>query len=103
MISKKLIGDKRFYSRILAISIPIMVQNGITNLVNLLDNVMVGSLGTESMSGVSIVNQFVFIFNLIVFGAVSAGGIFTAQYYGLGDTKGVRSTFRFKFLINLII
>ncbi len=103
MISKKLIGDKRFYSRILAISIPIMVQNGITNLVNLLDNVMVGSLGTESMSGVSIVNQFVFIFNLIVFGAVSAGGIFTAQYYGLGDTKGVRSTFRFKFLINLVL
>ena len=93
---KGFIGDKPFYKRVLSISVPIMVQNGLTNLVNLLDNVMVGSLGTESMSGVSIVNQFVFIFNLLVFGAVSAGGIFTAQYHGLGDTVGIRNTFRFK-------
>lgn len=100
---KGFIGDKPFYKRVLAISVPIMVQNGLTNFVNLLDNVMVGSLGTESMSGVSIVNQFVFIFNLLVFGAVSAGGIFTAQYHGLGDVEGVRNTFRFKFLMNLFI
>ena len=100
---KGFIGDKPFYKRVLSISVPIMVQNGLTNLVNLLDNVMVGSLGTESMSGVSIVNQFVFIFNLLVFGAVSAGGIFTAQYHVLGDTVGIRNTFRFKFLTNLII
>ena len=98
-----IIGDKPFYRRIIAISVPIMVQNGLTNFVNLLDNVMVGALGTESMSGVSIVNQFVFIFNLLVFGAVSAGGIFAAQYHGLGDTDGVRNTFRFKFLMNLFI
>ena len=98
-----LIGDKPFYKRVLAISVPIMVQNGLTNLVNLLDNVMVGSLGTESMSGVSIVNQFIFIFNLLVFGAVSAGGIFTAQYHGLGDTLGIRNTFRFKILMNVFI
>ena len=77
---KSLIGDRAFYKNALAISVPIMIQNGITNLVNLLDNVMVGSIGTESMSGVSIVNQFVFIFNLLIFGAVSAGGIFAAQY-----------------------
>lgn len=94
---KSLIGDRAFYKNALAISVPIMIQNGITNLVNLLDNVMVGSLGTESMSGVSIVNQFVFIFNLLIFGAVSAGGIFAAQYHGLGDVEGVRNTFRFKF------
>ena len=98
---KSLIGDRAFYKNALSISIPIMIQNGITNLVNLLDNVMVGSLGTESMSGVSIVNQFVFIFNLLIFGAVSAGGIFASQYHGLGDSNGVRNTFRFKFLINL--
>lgn len=103
MRSHGLIGNRPFYKRVLAISVPIMVQNGLTNFVNLLDNVMVGALGTESMSGVSIVNQFVFIFNLLVFGAVSAGGIFTSQYHGLGDTSGVRNTFRFKFLMNLFI
>ncbi len=100
---KKLIGDRAFYKRVLALSIPIIIQNGMTNLVNLLDNVMVGTLGTEAMSGVSIVNQFVFIFNLLIFGAVSAGGIFTAQYHGLGDIEGVRNTFRFKILINIAI
>lgn len=100
-IIKKYIGDKAFYKHVFAVSLPIMIQNGITNLVNLLDNIMVGRLGTEAMSGVSIVNQFIFIFNLLIFGAISAAGIFTAQYYGLGDDEGIRHTFRFKFLINL--
>ena len=86
----------------LAVAVPVMVQNGITNFVNMLDNIMVGRLGTEAMSGVSIVNQFIFIFNLLVFGAVSAAGIFTAQYYGSKDTDGMRYTFRFKILINVI-
>ena len=99
---KKLIGTPSFYKRILGIAIPIMIQNGITNFVNLLDNVMIGSLGTEALSAVSIVNQFVFIFNLLIFGASSAAGIFTAQYHGYGDNEGVRSTARFKILINTI-
>ena len=103
MISiKQYIGDRAFYKKVLTVTVPIMIQNGITNLVNLLDNVMVGRLGTEAMSGVSIVNQFIFIFNLLIFGAISAAGIFTAQYYGLKDNEGVRHTFRFKFLINLL-
>ena len=97
----KFIGDRRFYRTVLTVSVPIMIQNGITNFVNLLDNIMVGSLGTEQMSGVSIVNQFVFVFNLLIFGAISAAGIFTAQYHGYGDEEGERNTFRFKFVINL--
>ena len=100
---KKYFGNRAFYRMVLTVAVPIMVQNGVTNLVNMLDNIMVGSLGTEQMSGVSIVNQFTFIFNLLVFGAVSAAGIFTAQYYGLGNKEGVRDTFRFKFLVNLLI
>ena len=98
-IFKKYIGDRGFYKQVLAIAVPIMVQNGITNLVNLLDNIMVGTLGTEEMAGVSIVNQFIFIFNLLVFGSVSAAGIFTAQFHGVGDREGIRHTFRFKLLI----
>ncbi|MBQ8290287.1 MAG: MATE family efflux transporter [Clostridia bacterium] len=96
---KKYIGDKAFYKGVLAVAVPMMVQNGITNFVNMLDNIMVGRLGTEAMSGVSIVNQFMFIFNLLIFGAVSAAGIFTAQYFGSGNDTGIRHTFRFKLLI----
>ncbi|MBE6634007.1 MAG: MATE family efflux transporter [Ruminococcaceae bacterium] len=98
---KKYVGNRAFYRKVLAVAVPMMIQNGITNLVNLLDNIMVGRLGTEPMSGVSIVNQFIFVFNLLIFGAVSAAGIFTAQYHGNKDTDGVRHTFRFKLLINL--
>ena len=101
-VIKSYVGDLAFYRTVLAVAIPMMVQNGITNLVNLLDNVMVGRLSTEAMSGVSIVNQFVFIFNLLIFGAVSAAGIFTAQFHGSRDVDGERYTFRFKFLINLL-
>lgn len=96
---KKYIGDKKFYKMVLTIALPIMVQNGITNFVNMLDNVMVGRLETEAMSGVTIVNQFVFVFNLLIYGAVSSAGIFTAQFHGLGDVKGKRDTFRFKVII----
>ena len=102
-LTQKFVGDRKFYRTVLGVAVPMMIQNGITNLVNLLDNVMVGSLSTEAMSGVSIVNQFIFIFNLLVFGAVSAAGIFTAQYHGLGDNEGVRYTFRFKFLVSIAL
>jgi len=97
----KYIGDKNFYKSTLAIAVPIMVQNGITNLVSLLDNIMVGKLGTEAMSGISIVNQFIFIFNLLVFGSTAAAGIYIAQYFGSKDEKGLRYSFRFKFLITV--
>lgn len=99
---KKLIGDKAFYKRLLLLSVPIMVQNAITNFVGFLDNIMVGQLGTEPMSGVAIVNQLVFVFNLLVFGGLSGAGIFGAQFYGNGDNKGVRETFRFKIILGII-
>ena len=60
---------------------------------------MVGRVGTEQMTGVAIVNQLIFVFNLAVFGAVSGAGIFGAQFYGNGDHDGVRATFRFKLMI----
>ena len=90
------IGDKAFYRSLMGIAVPIMLQNGLTNLVSLLDNIMVGAVGTEQMSGVSIVNQLLFIFNLCVFGGLAGAGIFTAQFFGKKDHKGVADTFRFK-------
>lgn len=101
-VAQRYIGDRKFYRAVLAVALPMIIQNGITNLVNLLDNVMVGRLSTEAMSGVSIVNQFIFIFNLLIFGAVSAAGIFTAQFHGSRDVKGEMYTLRFKLMLNLV-
>jgi len=103
MILSKLKQDAPFYRRILTIAIPIVIQNGITNFVSLLDNIMVGQVGTVPMSGVSIANQVLMVFNLCIFGASAGAGIFTAQFFGRGDHKGVRHTFRFKFLICLLL
>ena len=55
---KKLIGDRAFYKRVIALMIPIMIQTGITNFVNMLDNIMVGRVGTDAMTGVAVANQF---------------------------------------------
>lgn len=98
-LRKKLIGDKAFYKMVLTVAIPIIIQNGITNFVGLLDNIMVGRVGTEQMSGIAIVNQLMLVFNLAIFGAVSGAGIFCAQFFGCGDVKGVRHTFRYKMYI----
>lgn len=100
---KKYIGDKAFYRMTFTVAMPIMLQNFITNLVNLLDNLMVGAIGTEQMSGVAIINQLIFVFNLTVFGAMSGAGIFTAQYFGKKDENGIRYTFRCKFVVALLI
>ena len=100
---KKLIGNKAFYKMILGITIPIIIQNGITNFVNLLDNIMVGRLGTEQLSGVGIANQLVFVFTLCVFGGLSGAGIFSAQFFGKGDSEGLRHSVRFKLYTVLIL
>ena len=100
-IRKKLLGDKAFYAKVLAVTVPIMIQSGITNFVGLLDNIMVGRIGTEQMSGIAIVNQLLMVFNLAIFGAISGVGIFGAQFFGCKNHKGVQHTLRFKIYVGL--
>lgn len=100
---KKYFGTKEFYKMVLLIAVPIIVQNGFTNLVNLLDNMMVGRVGTDQMSGVAIVNQLLFVFNLSVFGGLSGAGLFSAQYYGAQNKEGIRNVFRVKLIIVAVI
>lgn len=100
---KKLIGDKIFYKMALAVALPIIIQNGITSFVGLLDNIMIGQVGTLPMSGVSISNQLINVYNIAIFGAVSGAGIFSAQFCGKKDIRGVQYCFRFKILIGCLI
>lgn len=98
---KKYIATKDFYKKVMLIAFPIMIQNGISNFVSLLDNIMIGRVGTEQMSGVSIVNQLIFVFMLCMFGVVSGAGILGAQYYGQKNNKGVRDVLRIKLVMVL--
>lgn len=100
---KKYIGDRSFYKMVMAVALPIMLQNGITNFVSMLDNIMIGALGTTQMNGAAIANQLIFIFNLCIFGAVSGAGIFGAQFFGKKDWDSIRYTFRFKYLLCVLL
>ena len=86
---RKFVGDKRFYLMVLSIAVP--------------DNIMIGRIGTEQMSGAAIVNQLIFVYNLCIFGGVSGAGIFTAQYFGQKDHEGVRQTLRYKLWMAVIL
>ena len=100
---KRYIGNKAFYKNVLLLLIPMIIQQFITSFVSLLDNVMVGSLGTESISAASISNQVMMVFNLAIFGGMSGASIFGAQFYGKGDMDGMRHTFRIKLYFSVII
>lgn len=92
-----------YFRRMLIVAVPIMIQSGVTNFVSMLDNIMVGQVGTLEMSGVSIVNQLMVVFNLCIFGAMSGAGIFTAQFYGKKDSDGVKNTMQYKILFALLL
>lgn len=97
------IGDAQFYKRILFLAVPMIIQNAITSFVSFLDNIMVGQIGTEQMSGVAIVNQLLFVFNICIFGGVSGAGIFSTQFFGKGDYEGQKHAFRFKMYASMTI
>ena len=78
---------KEFTRRMLSIAIPITLQNLISTGLNLVDNLMVGQLGTTAIAAVGLVNQVVFILNLFTFGASSGAGIFVSQYWGKRDER----------------
>ncbi|MDO4458827.1 MAG: MATE family efflux transporter [Clostridia bacterium] len=98
---ERFIGDRAFYKMLLSLVLPLIIQQGITSFVNLLDNVMVGGLGTEAISAVAIVNQIIMVFNLAIFGGLSGASIFSAQFFGKKDMDGVKQTFRFKLMLGV--
>ena len=102
-LKEKFIGDRNFYRRVLFIALPMIGQNAITSFVSFLDNIMVGMIGTEQMSGVAIVNQLIFVFNICIFGGVSGAGIFGTQFFGKGDYEGQKYTFRFKVIASAVL
>lgn len=102
-LKHNMIGDKAFYKQVLTVLIPIIIQQTVTNVVSLVDNVMVGAVGTLEMSAVAIINQLLLIFMLSIFGAGAGVGIFTSQYVGAGDKDGVRNCFKMKMYFGLFI
>ena len=87
---KRLFLDRRFYSSMLQLAIPITIQQLISSSTNLLDVLMIGQLGETSIAALGLSNQIFFLLSLFLFGISSGSAIFTAQYWGKGDMVNLR-------------
>lgn len=97
------IADKAFYKYALGVMAPIVLQQLITTVVNLIDNLQVGQLGPQAIAGVGIANQFFFIYTLMLFGIAGGGGLFIAQFWGAKDKDGMKQTYRFMLIASLTV
>ena len=102
-VKESLFGNRQFYHRVLFLVLPMIIQNTLTNVVSLLDNIMVGRIGTLPMSAVAIVGQLIFVFYVCIFGLMAGAGIYGTQFFGKGDLEGVRNTLRFKLVACMIL
>lgn len=100
---KKLFGTKEFYLNIFKITLPIMLQQMLITIVGLADNVMVGQLGEDIISGVYIATKILFIVNLSVFGIVEGASIYMSQFYGAEDKEHLKQCFNFKLYVEVLL
>lgn len=82
---KKLFGDRKFLKAVTLLAVPIALQNLLNALLNIIDSLMVSQLGDPQMGAVLLANQFVFIYQLIIFVVGGTASIFISQFYGKGD------------------
>lgn len=82
--------DKKFYKILVSLCIPIIVQNLISTSVNVIDTVMISSLGEASVASIGVANQFFFLFNMTMSGLTGGAGLFISQFFGRNDTKNIK-------------
>ena len=102
-LTKKYIGTIDFYKYVISLALPMVFQSMITTFVSMIDNIMIGRVGTAELTGVSIANQYTFIFNVTVFGAISGASIFGTQFFGSEDHEGQKYSFRFRIYLALFL
>ena len=82
--------DKDFFRAMLVLAVPVAFQQLITAGLNMVDVLMVGQLGETSVAALGLANQVFFLLILFLFGVTSGMSIFTAQFWGRGDTEQIR-------------
>lgn len=94
--------DKRFYSNVVRLVMPMAIQNLINVGVTSTDVIMLGKVGETALSGVSLANQVYFILSLLFFGLTSGACVLTAQYWGKKDTRTIEKVMGMSFRISLL-
>lgn len=82
--------DRNFLKKTVMIALPVAMQGMLNTVVNLVDNLMIGSLGSTAIASVGLANKVFFVFTLLVFGINSGSGVLAAQYWGSKDVKNIR-------------
>ena len=97
------IGTRAFYKDALTVMVPVVIQQLINNLFNMVDNVMVGGLDIEglAMSAVNVANKPYLIFFGVFFGVTGAGGLMISQYAGARDAKTCQGLFSLQMLLGM--
>ena len=94
--------DKTFMSKFIKIALPVMLSGFVTFLVSFLDNIMVGTVSNEAVSGVYAANQVTYLYNLAIFGLLEGAGVFIQQFTGKKDYDRIRDCYRFKIISSFI-
>ena len=82
--------DKDFLKAMIAIALPITLQNLIASSVNMLDTLMITSLGQESLAAVGLANQVFFFYAVTIFGVATGSSIFISQFWGKKDSANIK-------------
>lgn len=97
----EMLRDRIFLRKAVTIALPVAMQGMLNTIVNLVDTMMIGTLGETTIAAVGLANKVFFVFNLLVFGVVSGSGVLAAQYWGNKDVKNIRKVLGLAMLISL--
>lgn len=89
---KAYIGDREFYYRMARIAVPISAQKLITVSINLMDTVMLSSMGDAQLSASSLAGQFVNLFEICCMGIGMGASVLTARFWGMKDKRSLQKT-----------
>ena len=94
-------NNKKFYKLLISLCIPIIIQQLISTSVNIIDTVMISSLGETSVASIGVANQYFFLFNMALSGIVGGSGVFISQFYGKNDRINIKKTTSFTTLLSV--
>lgn len=97
------VKDRKFYTTLAAFALPIAAQSLITVGVNMADNIMLGQLGETPMSGVTLANNFISIYQIMCMGLGMGASVLTSRFFGMGDQKSLKKTVVLMFRLEFII
>ena len=96
-------NNKKFYKLLISLCIPIIIQQLISTSVNIIDTVMISSLGEASVASIGVANQYFFLFNMALSGIVGGAGIFISQFFGKNDYNNIKKTTGFTSILAIIL